>query len=276
MSIDALSLGLVRNHPRDAARTLEQIPVEELAPFLSRLPPAEAARVTGLLTPQNAAQCVERLAPEVAARMLERMPTDIAAVLLRRLDRGVRQAVLAATGAAKSAALRLALRYSEAVVGSVLDPDVLAVTANTPVAEALELVKQRGDRIEEQLYVINDRQRLVGIVEIKRLLVAAPGKRMQELAAPVDTVFSARASLLSVRNDPVWARINTAPVVDHNGLLLGGISRDSIELAVTADGRSRQTEDAVGAMFSFAESLWGAFVDLFASDDSKPQKGARR
>jgi len=276
MSIDPLSLSLIRNHPRDAARTLEQIPVEELAPFMSRLPPADAAAVLRLLTPQNAAQCIALLAPQTSARIMDRMSTDIAALLLRRLDQDSRHAVLSATGAAKSAALRLALRYSEAVIGSLLDPDVLAVTANAPVAEVLALLLQRGDRIEDNLYVINDRQRLVGVVEIKKLLIADPGRRMQELSAPADIVFSARASLLAVRSDPVWARITSAPVVDHNGLLLGGISRESIELAVSADGRAREAEDALGAMFSFAESLWGAFFDLFTRDDSNPRKGGGR
>ena len=276
MSIDALCLSLIRNHPRDAARTLEQIPVEELAPFMSRLPAADAAALLRLLTPQNAAQCVALLAPQTSGRIMDRMSTDIAAVLLRRLDRDSRQAVLSATGTAKSTALRLALRYSEAVIGSLLDPDVLAVTANAPVGEVLVLLQQRGDRIEDNLYVVNDRQRLVGIVEIKKLLLADPTRRMLELATPADIVFSARASLLAVRNDPVWARLTSAPVVDHNGLLLGGISRESIEVAVTADGRARETEDAIGAMFSFAESLWGAFFDLFARDDSDPRKGGGR
>jgi CBS domain-containing protein len=96
---------------------------------------------------------------------------------------------------------------------------------------------------------------------------------MLELSSPPDTVFSARASLLAVRNDPVWTRISSAPVVDHNGLLLGGISRDSIELAVSAGGRTRDTEDAIGAMFSFAESLWDAFVELFSREESRKGGG---
>jgi magnesium transporter len=276
MTTDALSLNLIRNHPRDAARALDQIPVEELTPFISRLPSADAAALLRLLAPQSAAQCLGLLASEAAARILERVPTDIAAVLLRRLDRDTRQAVLAKTGTAKSAALRLALRYSEAVVGSVLDPDVLAVTANASVEQVLILVQRRGDRVEDELYVINDRQRLIGVVGVKKLLVADAGRRMLELSSPPDTVFSARASLLAVRSDPVWARIRSAPVVDHNGLLLGGISRDSIELAVSAGGRTRDTEDAIGAMFSFAESLWDAFVELFSREESGPRKGGGR
>jgi magnesium transporter len=276
MSTDTLSLSLIRNHPRDAARTLEQIDAEELAPFLSRLPPADGARVLHLLTPQNAAQCLGLLAPEASARMLEKMSTDIAAVLLRRLDRDIRQAVLAAAGTARSAAFRLALRYPEAVVGSVLDADVLAVTANTPVEEVRTILQKRGGPLEDHLYVINDRQRLVGVVEIKRLLIAESGRRIQELSAPPEIVFSARSSLLSVRNDPVWARISSAPVVDHNGVLLGGLSHHAVEVAVAGDSRVHDAEDALGALFSFAESLWGAFVELFARDDSRPRKGARR
>jgi hypothetical protein len=64
--------------------------------------------------------------------------------------------------------------------------------------------------------------------------------------------------------------------VDHNGLLLGGISREAVELAVSSDGRMRESEDAITGMFSFAESLWTAFVELFVRDDSAPRKGPGR
>lgn len=275
MSTDALALSLVRNHPRDAARAVAQLQATELAPFLFRLPPADAAGLLRLLSPLHAAQCLSLLEPDAAARIVERMGTDIAAVLLRRLDNEQRHAVLAAMRAARSAALRLALRYSEAVVGSVLDADVLAVTANARVSEVLQTVQQRGDLLDNNLYVINDRQRLVGVVEIRRLLTADTAARMSELMQPADVVFSARASLVTVRNDPVWARIAIAPVVDHNGVLLGVIARDAIDVAVSGDSR-HHSEDAFGAMFSFAESLWSAFIELFVRDDSGARKGGGR
>jgi magnesium transporter len=266
MNADTLCLQLVRTHPRDAARTLEQLDMGEVARFLGRIPPAEAARLVRLLVPQAGARCLAMMTVQEAGAVLDHLQTDIAAVLLRRMNRDHRRELLGAVGARKSAALRIALRYSDAVVGSVLDPDVFAVTANMRVAAVVELLQEQPDRQDDFLFVIDDRQHLVGVVEIKNLLRAEADTRIQELSVPPLHVFSARESMAAVRNHRVWSRLNLVPVVDYTGLLLGGIWREAVGLAQPDGERAGEPEDMIGTLFSFAGALWGGFAELFVGD----------
>lgn len=272
MSADTLCLQFIRTHPRDAARTLEQLDVGEVAQFLARIPPEDAGRLVRLLVPQAGARCLATMGTHAAGAVLDHLQTDIAAVLLRRMERDRRRELLGAAGARKSAALRIALRYPDGVVGSVLDPDVFAVTANMRVSAVVALLQEQPDRQDDFLFVIDDRQHLVGAVEIKRLLRADAAARIQELSGPSVHIFHARESLASVRSHPIWSRLNLVPVVDHSGLLLGGISRDAVGIAQSDGPRTGEPEDVIGTLFSFAGALWGGFADLFAGDGSADRR----
>lgn len=274
MNVDELSLHFVLEHPGDAARALEDLPIEEIAGFLGRLPEVSAGNLLALLPPQLAAACLAAQQPAVATAILAPLKTDLAAMLLRRIEPVARYQFLSNLPAARAAALRLALRYPEAVVGSVLDPDVLAFPRDTLVQTVIDAVRVRADALPDHIYVVDQGGGLAGVVDVKTLLVADADGRVGGLADPPRHVFSARASLLSVYGDAAWQDLRSVPVIDRSGLLLGSVSHDSVSKYYAATGETPQpaVSDLADLMYALAETVWDACAEIFVRSENHNQK----
>lgn len=266
---DALALGFISRHPGDAARTLEPMEAGELGTFLAELPAREAASVMSHLLPQTAARCLSGLAAGTAAAIIDQLDADLAAMLLRRAELNARSAILAAVPAARAAALRLVIRFPDAVVGSVMDPEVPVVREDMLVKDAIAAIQVHGGRSTHYLFVIDRNKQLSGSVDFKKLLVADHDTPIHDLAQKPDYVFAARASLSSVRDHPAWQHLRSVPVVDRNGTFLGAVSRDCADEAVAFSGREVDgQEDITDFVFAFIETIWGACAELFVHGES--------
>ncbi len=271
---DALDLAFVRAHTRDAAHLLGLLECVEVAAYLETLPPADAAIVLVRLVPQVAAECLQFMTVPAGARTLEHVPPDLCALLLRRVDVGRRLRLVESLPAGLAASVRSALRYSEAVVGSVMDANVPTLNQDFTVSQALDLLR-RMPASGGSLFVVDDDQRFTGTVEATRL-IAAPGTvplaRLQDRDVEV---FSARLEIADLLQHPVWHRCDMAPVVDQKGILLGGLRRGALATALAA-GRAEDLRDnsITALLFDCADVFWSACADLFAP--ARTGRGDRR
>lgn len=263
--VDALSLEFARTHTREAAAALSGLEVAAVAEFLDGIPPRDAAALMALFVPQVAAACLQRMSVLAASLALESLPVDFSAMLLRRVDIGMRFAILDAMPAGIAAAIRSALRFSEAVVGAIMDARMPAVSQDQTVAEALEVLRQSGAGIGNAVFVVDEHKRFTGIVEGRQLLTADASTPLRRLQSRDVEVFSARLELAHLLEHPVWHRLDAVPVVDQKGLLLGGLRRGSLALALAA-GRAEELRDntLTALLFDCADVFWSACADLFA------------
>jgi len=270
MNVDALTLRFIKDHPKDAARTLETMEAAGLAAFLAELPAREASGVINGLMPQTAARCLALMAPDGGAAIVALLDVDSAAILLRRLDRPSQSALLSALPAARSAALRLVMRFPDAVVGSAMDAGVPAVSEDMRVREAVAAIQANGSRSIDQLFVIDRNGQLTGIVDFRDLLVADGDAPIRDLARKPAHAFTARESLSSIHDHRAWQAARSVPVVDRNGILLGAISRERVgqALDISAGDSGRQGEVA-DFVFSFVETLWATFAELFVRGEDR-------
>jgi magnesium transporter len=270
MAVDPLALAFLREHPGDAARVLEPLPAPDVAAFLAGTAPAVAAPVINLLASQAAARCLENLPSAHTAAILEKLHADVAVMLLRRLAPDLRRLILGAMPARRAAALHMALRYPDAVVGSVMDAAVFAVREDLPVREVISAARIHGGTLQDHLFVVNDRKELVGVVDVMQVLVSDRSLRIEELATPPLHSFAARASLAGVRDDPAWDSYNLVPVVDHNRLLLGVVSRDTVNRALAARGAPAAGDagELLDLLLAFAETVWTVCTDYLLQPDS--------
>ena len=92
----------LRGHPSEAARVLENLPLDEQASFCGRIPPELAAILFDTMEAGAAAGCLERMETRRAAAALSRIPLENAATLLRRLRSEEREACSPPTPAGTS------------------------------------------------------------------------------------------------------------------------------------------------------------------------------
>ena len=122
------------------------------------------------------------------------------------------------------------LGYPEESVGRLMTPDYVAVRPEWTAEEALAHVRVKGMDSEtiNVVYVTDARWKLLGVLGLRRLILAAPSERIGEIMEEsVIRVFALedreKAVELIQRYD-----ITALPVVDASGILLGIVTIDDL------------------------------------------------
>lgn len=229
-------------HPSDVADVVEALDEEQRVALLSALPPDLASEtLTEMEEGDERADLLSSLAPHKGAELLHEMADDDAADLIGALDPDEQKRILAALPVEEAGDLRGLLLYDEETAGGLMTTELVSVQASLTAHEALEAVRIQGREVEDfyTVFVVDERNRLVGTVRLDDLVTADPDDLVSNLAeAPVASV------LPDVDQEEVGkliSRYNLAaiPVVNEFGVLLGRITFDDVIDVIEAE----QTED---------------------------------
>lgn len=272
-----LALKILEGHALEAARTLERLPAAAVADFLAASPAAAAARVLACMQPQGAAAVLAGLATGRAARVLDELPVDAGGLRLRHLEAARREAILEALPARRARAYRALLRFPERSAGALMDPDVLALSQDLSVAEALERVREPASHAHYNLYVVDRGQRLVGVVNLRELLVAGRSDSLAGIMrSPVHRI-AAHADRRAILAHPGWREVHALPVVDDGGTYLGAILYRTLrrleEELHGAPLEAGATARALGELFRTGAS---AMLEAVAASSPEPGPMAGR
>ena len=226
--LDAVTKGYLMLHPASAARTLARLDRKDAAAAFSAMPRQVAGNVLEGMAPVSAARCLSVLPPNVASEILARtaLPTAIAAI--RAMESKQVKELLMQLPRAKAARIRLQLRFSEWVIGALVDEDVLTLSPDHRVGDALRLFRNSGHRTGQTITVIDADRRLVGIVDLCELLGSPDRRPIRQLMHPAAHVLSARAPLQSVASHPAWMTHDSLPVINRNGVFQGVLRRSRV------------------------------------------------
>lgn len=239
-----LAEALLVRHPMRAAMALEQLGLGPAVGFLAGVSPDQLAGVVPLLSPQFGGEVLRALPLDSVAALLSRTSEDVAARLARGLgDRS--EAALERLPVARRASLTSLLRYPADTAGGLMDPNVLALPGDLCAEEALARVRELSTNARYNLYVIDRQQRLVGVLNLRELLLAAPQDRLDALMIPQPHALPAAAGRASIVAHAGWREAHSLPVVDEQGRYLGAIRYRTLRtLEETLRSRVPETETA--------------------------------
>jgi magnesium transporter len=271
----ALLTKFITDHSSDAARLVEPMASAQSAALLEELAPAVAVALLPRLAPTAAAAAMEQLAPERAAALLSEAPRDAAAVVLRAMRTDRRASVTTSMSPEALRALTPLLRFSAGTAGATMDSGVLSVIDTLCAGEVLDRLRAAPQRALYYVYLVDERQALVGVVNIRQLVEAPPDQPVSLVAVrPVESL-PARASSESILAHPGWKRFHALPVVETDGRFLGVIrykvARQLEErfLETRLGDRAGETASALGELYGLGiRGLfeWGASA-LLGSDE---------
>jgi magnesium transporter len=145
-------------------------------------------------------------------------------------------------------------------------PPLLVLQPELPIADALDRIRRLGDASAiHYLYVVDDGQKLVGVVPARRLLTAQPLELVRDVMLDHVVAIPDWATVLIASEYFATRRLLAFPVVNGKGQLLGvvdvGLFTDEvIDLA-------KQTYDdifqLIGIHGTAQRSTWMAFRDRF-------------
>lgn len=265
--LDILAAGYLDLHPAEAARTLSRLDERELLALLGATPPHLAAGVLSHTSPATAARQLEQLDARKAAEIVARMAIEPALARLRVMPHRPRQTLLAALPRTRAARLRLLLRYPEGSIGALVESDVLTLTAELRVGDALRLARRSTRRIGHSLYVLDERRRLKGAVAVPDLLSESDRVPLSRILQPVPVVLNARISLRAIDDHPAWLTHDALPVVNREGVFQGVLPRSSVlreERSLLAEVETQR--ELSTTRLALADLFYLAVAALFTAD----------
>lgn len=226
-----------------AERLLLRMRPADRGPVLSGLTPPEIRTVIDLLFRQRrAASTLKELPPELLPQIFEALGDERLAQILARLElddmvelvdwlpEERRAAIVGLLPESRRDELLLADRYPPSSAGRVMITRFLALGENTTAQQAIERIRDAGDDSEAilYLYVVDEKNRLRGVVPIRRLVAASPDRLVGELM--IQDPISVRADADQEQVAQLVARYNllAIPVVDAEERMLGVITVDDV------------------------------------------------
>ena len=260
--LDRITTEFVEAYPEDAAHVLEGAVPEVAGEVLGALPAPAAAAVLRAMNPHAAAGGLATLAPDTAADVVRHLPIELASALLLRLEAGARAKLMKALPPRVSVSLRMVLRFPPGSVGSLIDPRVVTVRSETRVGEAAETARRAPSLLRKYLYVLDDAQRLTGIVDARHCLLRDPELTIGRLERETMAALRARSSLREAGRHPGWEHFSVLPATDHRGVFLGVVRRASLRRAL-AEGAAPQPEAELADLaLDLADLYWHTAAGL--------------
>jgi magnesium transporter len=223
---------IARIHPADFAEILEELPAGTRQDLFEALEVKTAARVLSevedprvqeeLLTeqddPEKAADVLETMAPDAAADLLAEMPEEDAKDLIGRMQPEDARTVTTL------------MRHEEDTAGGLMTTEMVTFPVNVTVAEAFQRLREAAPNVEflYQFYVVDEKQRLMGLVNVRRLFLGKDTDTIQDVMAPWTICVHPEDPASEVAEVIEKYNLAAVPVVDSGGVLVGMITVDDI------------------------------------------------
>lgn len=218
-------------HPADIAEILTDLDTHERATMFRSLDPETAAdALAEVEDPRIQTQLLETVSQEHAADILEEMQPDEAADLLSELPQETSTALLRKMEVDEAQDVRELLTYAPDTAGGMMTTEFVALPADLAVEEAFARLRTAAPDVEHiyYLFVVDADQRLVGVLNLRQLIMAAPQARLQEIMIQNPARVHHADSHDTVAEIVEKYELLGLPVVDDNDKIVGMITVDDV------------------------------------------------
>lgn len=231
-ALESLRALLSRTESFDLAAAFHEIPVSEQLNLLPLMSTEKAAALLPELEMSGLLALLHAVDSGTLLAMIPHLEPDDAADVLGVLDEPRADDLLASLPREIREPIESLLTYPEDSAGGIMDPDVVTVNDSQTVDQALEAIRSYVHRVDMDeffsVFVLDDSNKLVGVVPNWKMLLAQPGQRIRDIMTP---------DVVSVHPDVDQEEIAhlvrdhdlvTVPVVDESNLLLGRVTIDDV------------------------------------------------
>ena len=219
---------LTELHPVDRADAFSDLNDKDQAALLPRLDLEATADLLEELEDEKAAAVAETLGTEQLADVLDEMEPDDAADVLGDLPAARAQEALAEMEEADN--VIPLLPFADETAGGRMTTSFIALPLGASAADAIHTLRQVEPSSETPyyLYIEDDTGRLVGIVGLRDLVIAAPESKLETIMDR-DVIYvhthedQEEVALRMARYD-----LAAVPVVDVQGTVVGVITHDDV------------------------------------------------
>lgn len=228
--LKARHLRLQKLRPQELARIVAELTKQEGAEVLSSLDEERAADTLEELSTEHQAQLLSAMPLEQAADLIEEMEPDEAADVLAKVPGPRAEQLLGEMEHPESEAVRRLLEYDADTAGGVMTSNVLKISPDQPVADALRIYQTQDDAPDFAYYffVIDADAVLVGVLSMRQVLIAPAKALVADVMARDPVVARPDDELQPVAERIAEYNLLAIPVVDAGQHFLGAITVDDI------------------------------------------------
>ncbi|MCP5107766.1 MAG: magnesium transporter [bacterium] len=226
---------------------LEKIHYADVATLIEYLSPQERSIIIQLLIDRKLdmsrfADLISEIRPELAVELLseletgliisilEELSSDDAASLISLFDEELQIELLKGMKKEDSEDIQEQLAYPEESAGRIMSTDFLALNGNTTSGDAITAIQLASEDVDVPfyLYVIDDDERLKGVVSLKQLILMKAKLALKDIMN--SEVYKVDAFMDQEEVASVVANYNllAIPVVDEQDKLVGVVTVDDV------------------------------------------------
>lgn len=268
-----LALAYLKDHPRSAARSLEQNPSAEIAAFLADTPVAYAVPMLTHMLPQVAARACKIMPADTCADLLNPLESVTIAAIFRYLPASQRQELQSQLPARKRRSTATLLAYKQNTVGSWMIPDAPVLPSDGNGAQARTIIEtMEGQQKADYLFAVDRDRNLIGRIHYTDTLALKPDQNILSSLKTNCRTLNGRTSLSQASEHPDWDLYDVLPVVGpnnrYNGVLRHvDLRRGLRHLAKMAHSQGART-DINNNLSDYAHSLYAVFQGMAHMLDS--------
>ena len=226
-----LSEQLKELHAADIAEIFNQLHFNETKYLYKLMPEESTADVLLELDEDIREQLLASLSTKEIAEQIDNMDSDDAADVINELPEEIQNEVLSQIENIEQASdIADLLNYEEGTAGSLMAKELVSVYVHETVNACIDEIRKQTDNVNVMyaVYVVDEKERLVGVLSLKKLLISHPITRIEEIYD---------AEIISVKTNATTADISeimrkydlvVLPVVDALGRLVGRITIDDV------------------------------------------------
>lgn len=231
-AIVALNSDFVSSFPLDAAKEIEALPSDEAANVLASFDVAVLRPLWDFLAPDVAAAIGSRLDDDKLRALLESMNPNAVLSILGQCDKDQRNRFLSLLDENLRKDLDELSSYPEESAGRLMETRINVFRPEMTVAQTLGRLRESRLRGLHSIFLVDDRSRLSGRVEVHDIATADPSQSLRELIQPIAAVVDPIAPRDEVVELLERYKLPNIPVVSLDGKLIGVVRYSTLVQAL--------------------------------------------
>lgn len=247
-------------HEYDIASVLEILSEEERQKFYGILGIEKTAEVFSYL--DDVEEYIEELDYDQAADIIEQMDVDDAIDVLDELDEEDKEKIIELMDSEAVLDINLIETYEDDMVGSRMTTNYISIPYGSTIKQAMRhLLKEAAinDNIST-IYVVKENDEFYGSVELRDLIIARAEQSLDDIIKTSYPTLIATTLITDCINELKEYALDSVPVIDSEGKLLGVIT--STDIIETVDEELTEDYNRLGGLSSDEEVDDGVFSSV--------------
>ncbi len=219
-------------YPQDIAEVLDRVTSDEARTLMSLVEKEKSVKVLVEMEENVRENFLSAYShEEIADVFIQNMDSDDAAYVLNNFSVKDKEEVISKlTDIEFASSLLSLLNYDEDTAGSLMAVELVKANINWSVSQCIEEIRRQAENVDSiyVVYVVDDFERLTGIITLKNLILSTPTARIADVYNEEVISVSTSTDSMNIANIFNKYDLVVLPVVNALGQLVGRITVDDV------------------------------------------------